>query len=96
MRREEIISFLRDFKNRHGDRYGIISLGVFGSVARDEMRDDSDVDIYVRTRTPDPFMIVHIKRDMENLLHRHVDIVRLRDRMNPFLKKRIDEEGIYV
>jgi predicted nucleotidyltransferase len=96
MRREEIISFLRDFKSRHGDRYGIISLGVFGSVARDEMRDDSDVDIYVRTRTPDPFIIVHIKRDVENLLHRHVDIVRLRDRMNPFLKKRIDEEGIYV
>ena len=96
MRREEIISFLRDFKNRHGDRYGIISLGVFGSVARDEMRDDSDVDICVKTRTPDPFMIVHIKKDMESLLHRHVDIVRLRDTMNPFLKKRIDEEGIYV
>ena len=96
MRREEIISFLRDFKNRHGDRYGIISLGVFGSVARGEMREDSDIDICVTTRTPDPFKIVHIKKDIEELLHRRVDIVRVRDRMNPFLKKRIDEESVYV
>ncbi len=96
MRRDDIISFLRDFKNTYGDRYGIVSLGVFGSAARGEMRDDSDVDICVKTRTPDPFKIVHIKKDIEELLHRRVDIVRVRDGMNPFLKKRIDEEGIYV
>ncbi len=60
------------------------------------MRDDSDVDICVRTRTPDPFLIVHIKEDIENSLRRRVDIIRVRDKMNPFLKKRIDEEGIYV
>jgi len=94
--RDDILSFLRDFKNRYGDKYGIISLGVFGSVARGEVRDDSDVDICIRTRTPDPFMIVHIKEDIENLLRRHVDIIRMRDKMNPFLKRRIDEEGIYV
>jgi len=96
MKKEDILSFLSDFKKRHGDRYGIISLGVFGSVARGEMRDDSDVDICVRTRTPDPFVIVHIKEDLQSSLHRRVDIIRVRDRMNPFLKKRIDEESIYV
>ncbi|MCX5815484.1 MAG: nucleotidyltransferase domain-containing protein [Proteobacteria bacterium] len=55
MSRDDILSFLRDFKNRYGDRCGIISLGVFGSVARGEVRDDGDVDICIRTRTPDYF-----------------------------------------
>ena len=96
MNRDDIISFLRDFKARNAEKYGILSLGIFGSVARDEIRNDSDVDIYVGTKTPDPFIIVHIKEDIENRLHRHVDIVRLRDKMNPFLKRRIEKEGIYV
>lgn len=96
MNRDDIISFLRDFKSRNADRYGIISLGVFGSVARGDIRDDSDIDIYVTTKTPDPFALVHIKDDIEGRLHRRVDIVRVRDRMNPFLRKRIEKEGVDV
>lgn len=96
MNREEIISFLRDFKLRYGAQYGIISLGVFGSVARGEIRDDSDIDLYVTTRTPDPFALVHLKDDIQRKLSRRVDIVRFRDKMNPILKKRIEKEGIRV
>jgi uncharacterized protein len=96
MQRDDILSFLRDFKTRCADKYGIISLGVFGSVARGEIHEDSDVDIYVTTREPDPFVLVHIKDDIERRLQRHVDIIRIREKMNPFLKKRIEKEGIYV
>ena len=96
MNRDDILSFLKDFKIRYADQYGIVSLGVFGSVARGEIRDDSDVDIYVTTRTADPFALVHFRDRIERELCRHVDIIRLRDKMNPFLKKRIEEEGIYV
>jgi predicted nucleotidyltransferase len=94
MNRDDILTFLRDFKIRYGDKYGIMSLGVFGSVARGEIRDDSDVDIYITTRTPDPFALVHIKDQIERDLRRHVDIIRVREKMNPFLRKRIEEEGI--
>jgi uncharacterized protein len=96
MNREEIIAFLRDYKARYGDQYGILSLGIFGSVARGEFRENSDIDIFVTTRTPDPFALVHIKNDIEYKLSRHVDIVRIRERMNPFLKKRIEKEGVRV
>jgi hypothetical protein len=96
MNRDEIIAFLHDFKTRYGDHYGIISLGVFGSVARGDIRDDSDVDICVTTKTPDPFALVHIRDDIQRRLHRRVDIVRFRERMNPFLKRRIEKEGVYV
>lgn len=96
MNRDEIISFLRDFKKTHAEKYGIVSLCVFGSVARGELRDDSDVDICVTTRTPDPFLLVRFKGEIEGSLKRRVDVVRLRDKMNPFLKKRIEQEAIYV
>ena len=96
MNRDEIISFLRDFKKTRAEKYGILSLCVFGSVARGEMRDNSDIDICVTTRTPDPFLLVHFKGEIESRLNRRVDIVRLRDKMNPFLKERIEKEAIYV
>ena len=56
----------------------------------------SDVDIVLKTETPDLFNIVHIKEDLEEQLHLPVDIVRLREKMNPFLRKRIDKEAVYV
>lgn len=96
MNREEIIAVLRDFKASAADRYGIISLGVFGSVARGEIRDDSDVDVYVTTKTPDPFALVHMREDIAGRVKRRVDIVRYREKMNPFLKTRIEKEGVRV
>jgi uncharacterized protein len=56
---------------------GARRLGVFGSFARGETRDDSDVDIYVEfddaKRTYDNFFALH--ELLENLLGRRVDLV---------------------
>ena len=96
MSRSDILKILKDFKEKHADEYGILLIGVFGSVARDKATEKSDVDIFLKTKTPDPFNIVHIKEELEEKLHQHVDIVRLRDRMNPSLKNRIEKEAVYV
>jgi uncharacterized protein len=96
MKRDDILSFLRDFKRNNSEKYGIIEIGVFGSIARDEARDDSDLDICIKTKTPNPFVLVHIKEDIERRVQKHVDIVRVREKMNPFLKTRIEKEGVYV
>ena len=96
MGRDDILETLRAYKNQYAEKYGIISLGIFGSVARGQSREDSDLDICVTTKTPNPFVLAHIQEDLEKIVHRRVDIVRLRERMNPFLKQRIEQEGIYV
>lgn len=96
MSRSDVIKILKEFKAKDAEKYGILVLGLFGSVARDRATDKSDVDIFLKTKIPDPFNIVHIKQDLEKQLHQHVDIVRLRDRMNPFLKKRIEKDAVYV
>lgn len=73
-----------------------MTIGIFGSTARGDAREESDVDIVLRIREPDLFMIVGIKEELEERFHRPVDIVIYSDNMNLFLKKRIDEEAVYA
>lgn len=96
MEKNEILLMLRNYKSQYAEKYGIQALGVFGSVARDQSRDDSDLDICITTATPNPFVLAHIQEDLEKIVHRRVDIVRVRENMNPHLKQRIDQESIYV
>lgn len=44
----------------------------------------------------DFFALAGIKQELEELLGCKVDIVRLRDKMDSFLRERIQKEGIYV
>lgn len=96
MKRDVALEILTKYKNENFDKYGIDALGIFGSVARDEATSASDVDICIKTKTPDMFMIIHIKDELQTLLSSQVDIVRVRDKMNEFLKKRIEKDAIYV
>jgi predicted nucleotidyltransferase len=96
MEKDEIIRALRSFIALNRDRYEIIRLGVFGSAARDDMNEQSDIDVVVVLGKPDLFYLVGIKQDLEEKFRRPVDIVRYRDTMNEFLKKRIDKEAVYV
>jgi len=96
MGKKEIIEILGDYKEEFAEKYGILMIGIFGSVARDEAGGDSDVDVVVRISEPDLFMLVGIKNDLEERLHRPVDIVTYRENMNQFLKKRIDGEAVYA
>jgi len=93
---DEVLLALRDLKREWSDTLGIEAMGVFGSFARGSATEASDLDIYVRTRSPNPYLLVHLKEAIEGLVHRKVDIVRIRERMNPLLKRRIEQEGIDV
>ncbi|MEA1867699.1 MAG: nucleotidyltransferase family protein [Thermodesulfobacteriota bacterium] len=96
MKRNEIIEILREYKKEFAEQYGILDIGVFGSVARDEASEESDVDVVVRILRPDLFMLVGIKQDLEERFHMSVDIVTYWKSMNQFLKKRIDKEALYA
>ncbi|MCK5494213.1 MAG: nucleotidyltransferase domain-containing protein [Candidatus Omnitrophica bacterium] len=96
MSRKEVIKYLKKFKERNKNKYNIERLGVFGSVARDTANDNSDIDIVVVLKKQDLFEIIGIKQGLEEYLSSPVDVVSYRERMNPFLKNRIDKEAIYV
>jgi predicted nucleotidyltransferase len=96
MDKDKIISVLQDFKKRYSAQFGIQSLGIFGSVARGDDREDSDVDIVVKIDPPNLITLSRIRLEIEEMIHKHVDIVHYRQRMNKLLKKRIDSEAVYV
>lgn len=94
--KEHYISLLLQYKMENGEKYGIKRIGIFGSVARGEQKEGSDVDVCVELERPDLFYLVHIKEDLCNLFETPVDVVRLRERMNPILQRNIARDGIYA
>lgn len=92
----ESLDILRLYKQQMAEKYGIIRLGIFGSVSRNEQREGSDLDVCVEMKEPDGFILLNIKHDLEDLLNCKIDIIRLRDNMNVLLKRNIERDGIYV
>ena len=95
MRQKEALKLLREHKQEFEELYGITKIGIFGSVARDEAVDSSDVDVVVEM-APDMFARANLKEELETILSAKVDVVRYWRRMNPDLKNRIDREARYV
>lgn len=96
MERKLAIHLLENFKSLNKEKYGIDAIGIFGSVARNEATPSNDVDICIKTEKADLFTMVHIKEELEELMSSQIDLVRIRDKMNPFLKNRIEKEAIYA
>jgi hypothetical protein len=94
--REKILEELRKIKPDFEKRYGVTKIGIFGSLARNEIREDSDIDVVLEMREPDLFYMVHIKEALEERFKKPVDLIRYRNMMNSKLKARIDREAVYV
>ena len=96
MNREDIIRFITEHKTEFQQEFGVTRIGLFGSYARGEVHEESDIDIVVELVKPDLFNLIGIKQTIEEALGRKVDIVRLRDKMNKFLRQRIERDIVYV
>ena len=93
--REEYIALITSHAEELQNTFGITSLRLFGSVARNQHHEGSDVDIYVEM-PPKFFLIVRLKAYLEKLLGCPVDIIRKHHHLNPFLLKEVEREGIEV
>ena len=96
MDKDAVISMLKSAKPKFEKDYGLRRLGLFGSMARGEKEASRDVDVVVDLDRQDLFFLIGIKQELEESLHTSVDAVSYRKNMNPFLKRRIDAEAVYV
>lgn len=96
MSRKECVDLLEACSETLRSVYGITSLRLFGSTARDELRESSDVDVFVETLTPNPFLLMEAKEYLEKSTGRSVDIIRNHRNLNPRLRKRIERDGITI
>ena len=96
MSKTDYIDLLQSYSSTLRNDYGIKSLRLFGSVARGEEHEGSDVDVFVETETPNPFVLMDAKDFLEQVFGRSVDIVRNHKKLNPRLRNRIERDGITV
>ena len=92
----EYLLLLKQFKDTKGIFYGIKKIGLFGSVARGEHKEGSDVDVCFEGVPQGFFAVGGMKVDLEQLFGCSVDLVRLREKMDSFFKEQIQKEAIYV
>jgi predicted nucleotidyltransferase len=96
--RAEVLELLLKQKSLLEQQYYVKRLGVFGSFARDEANENSDLDLLVEFDAPIPVYIenkVALGEYLENLFQRHVDMANPNS-LNAFYKDRIIKQAIYV
>ena len=96
MGKDECIKLLKKYMVILKDKYGITSLSLFGSTARGEQTEKSDIDLFVDTQTPNPFLLQDVKEFLEKETGASVDIIRNHQNLNPRLRKRILKDGIFI
>jgi uncharacterized protein len=92
---EDIRSDLRELLPALKKQYGVRELAVFGSWARGEQRQDSDIDLLVDFDRPIGFEIVALKDEIEAHLGLEVDLV-MRGSLRRRIGKRIQDEARLV
>ena len=92
----EYIAILHKYMAENAHKYGIVRMGIFGSVARGEQTENSDVDVFISLQEPDFFVMEQIKEELEHLLHHPIDLINFRESLRPSLKKNILKDAIYI
>ena len=91
MNRDEVLDMLRTHKPILSERFGVTGLALFGSFARDQATEKSDVDILVRFDRPATSKSYFgVQFYIENTLGRTVDLVTdkaLRAEIRPYVER---------
>ncbi|MFH1846333.1 MAG: nucleotidyltransferase family protein [Candidatus Omnitrophota bacterium] len=86
--KKKIFPLLRD--------YDVKRVGIFGSCARGEMEENSDIDILVEIKADISLLeFIGLKQKIEEVLGRKVDLVEY-DTIKPILKEKILKEQVVL
>lgn len=92
---ESIKSKLQLLKPEMQQRYAVHSIGLFGSIVRDDFSDDSDIDVIVDFSKPIGIEFIDLAAFIESNLGLQVDLVS-RNGVKPKYLRMIEQEIIYV
>lgn len=95
MTKEQILGYLLAHKAEFHKKYGVEEIGLFGSFARDEAKEESDIDLLVTM--PSTFdNIMNLKFELEESFQKKVDLLTKHKHMKPFLLQMISKDIVYV
>lgn len=92
-----ILEFLSKHKTEYLEKYGVTKIGLFGSYAREESKESSDVDIAIEMLDEKKSLhtFFSLKRELESAFHTKVDL-GIESSLKPIARERILKEIIYV
>ena len=92
---KEIIELIAAHADELQTKFGITSMRLFGSVARGDHHEGSDVDIFV-TMPPKFYNYIEAAQYLEQLLGCCVDLICSHKNLRPFFKEQIEKDGINI
>lgn len=92
---QEYIEILKENLPELQTRFGITSMRLFGSVARGDHHEGSDIDIFV-TMPPKFYNYVEAADFLEELLGCDVDLISDHSNLRPFFRQQIEQDGIDI
>ena len=92
---KEYIELLKEHVPELQERFGITSMRLFGSVARGDHHEGSDIDLFV-TMPPRFFNFISAAQYLEELLGCKVDLILDHPNIRPFFKQQIERDGIDI
>lgn len=92
----DIIASLKNIKEDLSQRFAVKEIGIFGSVAREEQTDASDIDLLVEFARPVSLVtFMRLECYLSDILGNKVDLVTF-DSLKPFIQQDVLSEVIYV
>ena len=98
MKKKEVLNYLKSNKEYFYNKYGVEFIGVFGSVARDEANENSDIDILYKIEKDKKLSIFNylkLTKQLEDFFQKKIDLVR-EQALKPQLKSYIQKDISYV
>jgi len=98
MDKQEILNYLKSQQDRYNSKFGIEFIGLFGSFARNEATNKSDIDILYEIQKDKKLSIFNYLKlinELENTFHKKVDLVR-KTTLKPQLKDYVYQDLVYV
>lgn len=96
LNKETILQKLRTVKPDLEEKYNLTELALFGSYARDEQTEKSDIDIMVKMSTPDFRNYSHIYHALEEVFPGTVVQVVSRGAIRPQYFKYVEPDLLYA
>jgi len=96
MNKQAIIASIQAEKNYLQQQFGVEEIALFGSYARGEENEDSDIDILVSTKTPSYSLLMGLYVYLEKKFHKKVDLTRKGPHVSERFLKNISKDIIYV
>lgn len=93
--RDQIIETLQ--KNKpYFNQIGVVSIGLFGSYAKNEQQTDSDIDVLVELEEPTWDILCTVWDILEKQLHTKVDLIRKGPHLRQKFLQTVEKEIIYA